>query len=59
MFNLILKFYFKKGEQFCRPYKYPFCEDSTERTFAAESECIDFCFTEQEKTVLPDFRVIR
>ncbi|KAF7635447.1 BPTI/Kunitz inhibitor domain-containing protein [Meloidogyne graminicola] len=45
-----------KGEQFCRPYKYPFCEDSMERTFAAESECINACFTEQEKTVLPDFR---
>ncbi|KAL7070563.1 hypothetical protein ACQ4LE_010260 [Meloidogyne hapla] len=55
----LTRWYRKKGEQFCRPYKYPFCEDSVERTFAAESECKDLCFTEQEKTVLPDFRVIR
>ncbi|KAL3111926.1 hypothetical protein niasHT_015124 [Heterodera trifolii] len=53
-----IRWYRKKDDQFCRPYRHPVCTGLTERAFTSENECLDACFSDVEKAVLPAFRII-
>uniref|UniRef100_A0A914H639 BPTI/Kunitz inhibitor domain-containing protein n=1 Tax=Globodera rostochiensis TaxID=31243 RepID=A0A914H639_GLORO len=54
----LIRWYRKKDDQFCRPYRYAVCIDVNEDAFASENECLDACFSDVEKAVLPAFRII-
>uniref|UniRef100_A0A183C9K7 BPTI/Kunitz inhibitor domain-containing protein n=1 Tax=Globodera pallida TaxID=36090 RepID=A0A183C9K7_GLOPA len=56
--STLIRWYRKKDDQFCRPYRYAVCTDVNEGAFASENECLDACFSDVEKAVLPAFRII-
>lgn len=52
---------FQPGEQLCRPFHYPHCSEQIarqEKPLLTEGACLQLCFSDYEKAILPSLRII-